>query len=197
MCSIMAHYNKLPIPVLETKRLLLVPLEISDAPRIQSLIAHWNVLKYMASSLPWPYPDGGAEVFVRSILPKMRELTEYYWAITRKGYPDEGLIGVVGLTPDSEEDHRGFWLGEAYWGQGYMTETVAAVQDFAFGPLGMAEILLNNAEANVGSHRLKAKSGAEIVAVNEQDFIAGRLKSVRWRLTAENWAKHRDSFSAR
>lgn len=42
-----------PIPILETSRLLLRPL--------QALFPHFEILQYMSAAIPWPYPDDGAE----------------------------------------------------------------------------------------------------------------------------------------
>lgn len=186
----MAEYRRVAIPTLETARLRLRPLTRSDAPRIQTLFPNPAVVRYLAAAIPWPYPDDGAETFLRDLLPKIEAQEEYAWAIERKGEEGEGMIGLIALTPSSDEDHRGFWLGESYWGQGYMREAASAVNDFAFEELGMTELLLNNAAPNLASHRLKASSGAEIVRIEDTEYIGGTFKGVRWRLTADAW-RHR------
>ena len=145
----------------------------------------------MHTSIPWPYPADGAEDFVRRTLPKVEAGEEYYWAIHLKGQEEEGLIGVIGLTPNSSEDNRGFWLGQEFWGRGYMREAVAAVNDFAFEELGMPELLLNNAQPNIASHRLKESCGAKIVAIEEREYVGGRFPAVRWRLSAEARRRYR------
>jgi RimJ/RimL family protein N-acetyltransferase len=117
----MADYRKEPIATLETRRLWLRPVQMTDAPRVQQLFANPNVLRLMDASIPHPYPDNGAEEFLRRWLSKMQTREVYGWAILRKVHPDEGLIGQISLTPTSDSDHRGFWLGEPYWRQGYMS----------------------------------------------------------------------------
>lgn len=62
---------------------------------------------------------------------------------------------------------------------------VAAVNDYAFDVLGMPEMLLNNAEPNVGSHRLKEISGAVILGTRERDDVGGRFHEVLWLLRSE------------
>ena len=172
---------------LETERLRLRPLELADAPRIQALFPDPEVMRYLADTIPWPYPPEGAETFVRRTLPLVAEGREYAWAILLKGYEEQGLVGLITLTPESDEDHRGFWLAREHWGRGLMSEAVAAVTDFAFDALAMESLLLNNAAPNRASHRLKERAGAEIVGVEEAGFVGGRLPRVRWRLTAEAW----------
>ncbi|RYG36423.1 N-acetyltransferase [bacterium] len=187
----MAVYKKQPIRTLETPRLLLRPVQFSDAPRIQLQFPNPNLLRYLNSTLPIPYPEDGAVEFLSRIVPRVESREEYTWAILRKDQPNEGLIGLIALTPQGENDHRGFWLGESYWRQGYMKEAVTAVNDFAFDELQMEYLLLNNAEPNLASHRLKEFSGAEIIDRFEQEFVGGTFTSVRWKLTAEAWSKNR------
>lgn len=183
----MANYRKVPIRTLTTERLTLRPTQESDAPRIQLLFDNPAVLKYMAAVIPYPYPEDGAITYLREILPKVAAGERYAWAIERRGFEGEGMIGAIELTPASDEDHRGFWLGEPYWGQGYMTEAATAVNDFAFDELGMTELRLGNAVPNVASHRLKESVGAEAIEIRDEDFVGGRFPCVRWRLTAEAW----------
>ena len=150
----------------------------------------------MHTSIPWPYPDDGAEEFVRSMLPKIEAAEEYYWAIRIKAREGKGLVGVISLSPHSDTDNRGFWLGEEFWGQGYMREAVAAVNDFAFDVLGMTELLLNNAQPNVASHRLKESCGAEILGIEDREYIGGTFPGVRWKLSAEAWRRCREQSGA-
>ncbi len=190
----MASSSKQPIVALETPRLRLTPLQETDAPRIQVLFPNYNVLRFINAAVPWPYPEDGASSFVEQSLLRMAAQEEYVWAIFRKDFQDEGLIGVISLSPAAIEDSRGFWIGENYWGQGYMKEAAACVTDFAFGTLGMPELLLSNAEPNTASHRLKEAAGAEIILIKDTGYVGGTFPGVRWRLTAEAWAQHRKSF---
>ena len=69
---------------------------------------------------------------------------------------------------------------------------MSAVNDFAFDVLEMPHLMLNNAEPNTGSHRLKEISGAEIVQINDDvPYVGGRFRQVQWRLTREEWESRR------
>jgi ribosomal-protein-alanine N-acetyltransferase len=182
-------------PILETARLGLRPIRMSDADRMQELFPHFELLKYMAAIIPWPYPDDGSVQFLDRILPEVEAGTRFTWAITIKERNDDLLIGVMDLFPYQEGDHRGFWLGLDYQRQGYMTEAVRVVNDFAFDVLGLEHLQLNNAQPNIGSHRLKEKAGATIIAVDDDvPFIGGRFPRVRWLLTREQWRANRERF---
>lgn len=177
-------------PILKTPRLTLRPLQPSDAPRIQELFPHWDVVKYMASVIPWPYPDDGASEYVKYTLAKVASGERYSWALTLKEDGDDLLIGVIELMPANLEDSRGFWIGLPYQKQGYMTEAVAAVNDFAFDVLELPSLRLNNAEPNIGSHRLKEKSGATITKITDDVlFVSGKHRQIGWTLTRDQWRK--------
>jgi ribosomal-protein-alanine N-acetyltransferase len=45
---------------IQTQRLILRPLAVSDAPAIQRHFNNWNIIQNLASVVPWPYPDDGA-----------------------------------------------------------------------------------------------------------------------------------------
>ena len=60
------------IPTLTTERLLLKPLVAEDAVQIQKRYPCWEIVRYLVSSVPWPYPDNGAENYVNNVaLPDM------------------------------------------------------------------------------------------------------------------------------
>ena len=182
-------------PTLETNRLILRPLQLTDAPRVQELFPNWEVVKYMASVIPWPYPADGAQKYVEYALSEAEAGKRYSWAITLKAADDDLLIGAIELTPTNPEDSRGFWIGLPYQKQGYMTEAVAAVNDFAFDVLELPSLRLNNAEANIASHRLKEKSGAVISKITEDVlFVSGKHRQMGWILTSEQWRAHRRLF---
>nr|WP_239646758.1 GNAT family N-acetyltransferase [Pseudomonas syringae] len=52
-------------PTLHTPRLLLLPLQLEDAPAMQSLFNHWEVVRYLTHHMPWPYPEGEALRYLR------------------------------------------------------------------------------------------------------------------------------------
>jgi hypothetical protein len=46
-------------PLLTTDRLRLVPLVKDDAPQIQAVFPQWEIVRHLAASFPWPFPDDG------------------------------------------------------------------------------------------------------------------------------------------
>ncbi|NPU66272.1 GNAT family N-acetyltransferase [Bradyrhizobium sp. 83012] len=182
-------------PTLHTARLVLRPLARSDAPAIQRHFNNWNIIRSLATIVPWPYPDDGAETFVRLQLDKIAAGEEIHqWVLVlRDG--DGTAIGNVHFRPrvESRKGHRGFWLAEPYWNQGLMTEAIAAVNDFAFGPLGLDAFYVCNVASNVASRRVKQKTGAEFSGFIDLAHHTGETRSERWIVRRETWLRCRSS----
>lgn len=183
-------------PILKTERLVLRPLCRDDAPRIQVVFPDIEVTRYLAGAIPWPYPEDGAWTFLENVFPEIENGKRFIWAITER-VGDGKLIGLIDLATEGPF-HRGFWLVPEHRRKGYMTEAVAAVNDFAFEVVGLEKMRLSNAEPNLGSHKLKSKSGAILVEVNDDvPYVGGRFREEVWELTADQWRRNRIRFMNR
>jgi RimJ/RimL family protein N-acetyltransferase len=179
-------------PSIDTRRMLLRPLEIADATRIQELFPHWEVVKHLNDRVPWPYPADGAHQFLRDVaLPAMERGEQWSWSIRLKSDPHQ-LIGCISLMKGVHEN-RGFWLGLPWHGQGLMTEASDAVTDFWFNTLKYQVLRVPKAAANAASRRISEKQGMRMVARVERDYVGGRLPAEIWEITAEEWNKRKRS----
>jgi RimJ/RimL family protein N-acetyltransferase len=175
-------------PTIETERLILRPLALSDAPAIQRHFNNWNIIQKLASVVPWPYPDDGAETFVRLQLEKIAAGEEIHqWVLVLKSGDGEA-IGNIYFRPrsDNPKGNRGFWLAEPCWNRGLMTEAIAAVNDFAFQTLGLESFHVCNAASNAASRRVKQKTGAEFVGYIELLHHSGQSKTEKWKVSRES-----------
>jgi ribosomal-protein-alanine N-acetyltransferase len=180
------------VPTLETERLLLRPLELSDAEQVQILFPHWEVVQYLNAIVPWPYPSDGALTYFRDrALPAMARGDEWHWTLRLKENPAQ-IIGAIGLIRSST-DNRGFWLATPWHRQGLMTEAVIAVNDYWFDVLGFPVLRAPKAIANVASRRISEKTGMRVVGAEERNLVSGRLPSEMWEITAEEWRAFRRS----
>jgi len=180
-------------PTLETPRLILRPLTIDDAARVQELFPHWDVVKHLAAVVPWPYPADGAITYIRDVaLPAVARGEEWHWTLRLKAAPDEA-IGCIALKNSSKlnSENRGFWLGLPWHGQGLMTEAADAVTDFWFDVLKMPILRIPKAAANIASRRISEKQGMRLVASEERDYVSGRTAADIWEITAEEWSRKR------
>ena len=145
--------------VIRTARLVLRPLREGDDARIFALFANWNVVRYL-SSPPWPYTADDARGFVSSRLDG--DADAIGGAITLEG----ALIGItdVIVKPASAVQRErgyslGYWLGEPYWGRGYMSEAVRAFIAHVFASLPDDTIYSGAFRENAASLRIQDKLG--------------------------------------
>lgn len=178
------------IPELETARLLLRPLQLSDAEAVQRIFPHWEIVRFLASQVPWPFPSDGATAYYRdSALPAMARGDEWHWSLRLKTNPGQ-LIGSVALMR-KENHNRGFWLGLPWQGHGLMTEAVEAATDYWFDVLGFPVLRAPKAVINEASRRISARTGMRVVATIESDYVSGRLLTEIWEITVEEWRNRR------
>jgi len=179
-----------------TERLILRPLEMPDAPEIQKLFPHWEIVRFLLNRVPWPYPPDGALQYCREIaLPQMERGEAWHWTLRLRGSPSQA-IGLVGLIK-GERDNRGFWLGLPWQGQGLMSEACAWANDYWFETLGFDVLRVAKAIGNTASRRISEKQGMRVVGVEERDYVSGRFPSEIWEITAEEWRAWKDRGQSR
>ncbi|MDX9719355.1 MAG: GNAT family N-acetyltransferase [Myxococcota bacterium] len=186
------------IPIFETERLFLAPPRLEDAEAYTRHFVDWEVIAPLSAVVPWPYPEGGVELHLRTqILPHLGQ-NRWAWGLFLKQTlaspldPRRELIGAVELFRGERPDNRGFWLGRRFWGQGLMTEALLPITDFAFESLGFERLVVNNAVGNLRSRRLKEKAGAKLIAVEAERFVDPRYTEKEvWSLERADWLAHR------
>jgi ribosomal-protein-alanine N-acetyltransferase len=175
---------------LETRRLELRPLELSDAGQAQRLFPEWEIVKFLNNRVPWPYPDEGVLTYYRDdALPAVERGEEWHWSLRLKSEPGQ-LIGCISLYR-TENNNRGFWLGLPWQCQGLMTEAADAVTDYWFNELGFSVMRAPKAVVNIASRRISEKNGMRVVAVEERDYVSGRFLTEVWEITAQEWRARR------
>jgi RimJ/RimL family protein N-acetyltransferase len=169
-----------------TERLILRPLALADAPQIQELFPHWEIVRFLMNIVPWPYPPDGALYYCREVaLPQMERGEAWHWTIRLRAEP-ERIIGSISLIR-GEKNNRGFWMGEAWQGQGLMCEACVWVNDFWFDTLGFKVLRVAKAVGNTASRRISERQGMRLVGMTEKDYVSGRLPSEIWEITADEW----------
>ncbi|MGC2695564.1 MAG: GNAT family N-acetyltransferase [Candidatus Angelobacter sp.] len=182
------------VPTLQTPRLILRPLELSDAEQAQLLFPHWEIVRYLTKAVPWPYPLDGAYTFYRDVaLPAVGRGDEWAWTLRLNTNPDQ-LIGAISLIR-GENINRGFWLGLPWHRQGLMSEACNAVTDYWFNVLKFPLLRVPKALPNIASRRISQRQGMRMVAVEDRDFVSGRFPTEIWEITAEEWRAHREKIN--
>lgn len=184
------------IPRFTTERLLLTPVRLEDAAAYAVHFVDYEVIRHLSSRVPWPYPPTGVEDFLRDMVLPPQGVSRWTWAIRRKTEPTE-IIGCIDLWREGCPEHRGFWVGRKFWGQGYMTEAVVPVLDYAFGPLGFESLCFSNALGNDRSRRIKEKTGATFIGLRPASLVDPTYTMAEvWSLTKQEWCKRSAQHNA-
>ena len=146
---------------IRTKRLLLRPLRGDDAAPLFALFNNWNVIRFL-SAPPWPYTLSDAEWFVSQVIAHAPDLNEDALAITKDGL-FAGVIGVrlreANALQRGAGPNIGYWIGEPFWGQGFMSEAVRAFVRHIFTSAGTDAIYSGAFTENAASLRVQEKAG--------------------------------------
>ena len=175
---------------LETDRLFLKPIALEHAKSYGEHFIDYEVIRNLAAQVPWPYPDGGIEDFISTVIIPSQNKNNWHWGLFLKENPAE-MIGGISLWREGRPEHRGFWLGRKFWGKNLMTEAVSRVNTFAFDDLGFELLIFSNALGNIGSRKVKEKTGATFIEIQPAAFVDPEFKLRElWELSKSAWKSH-------
>lgn len=166
------------IPTLETSRLLLRPMKMSD---IDELVDVFDDPKVIASFDVASFDRKQIEQWVKRNLAHQDNHGYGLFSVILKS--NGLLIGDCGLEhmeiAGLEEVEFGYELNSNYWNQGYATEAAMAVRDFAFQQLHVPQLTSLVRVGNIAAKRVSEKVGmtcnAEI-ARNNQHYCQYSIK---------------------
>lgn len=142
-------------PVLETERLILRAPRLEDAKQLAAL-ANDKRIAENTRRIPHPYSRNDAEDFIASVNHPGGK-AETVFLITRHGGQPLGVCGIDMTDEDLPE--IGYWVGAAFWNQGYGTEAVRALVNYAFTELGHEALVAGSRVTNPASRRVLEKCG--------------------------------------
>ena len=174
-----------------TERLILRPWRESDAESLYEYaknpkvgpVAGWPVHTSVENSLE----------IIRGVLSE-----DETYAVCLK--EDNRAIGSVGLMKASQthsqgndkEMEIGYWIGEPFWGKGYIPEAVMELQRYAFEKLGCTALWCAYYDGNEKSRRCMEKCGF-VYHHTEENKPCVLLDEVRTEhytyLTREQWMR--------
>lgn len=131
----------------------------------------------------------GDDGFDREI--ECRQLhTQERWLIVRRG--DGAILGRLALTGIERGPFQcgrlGYWIGEHFAGNGYMTEAIRLGVSRCFGTMGLHRVEANVMPSNVASRRVLEKAGFECEGMSPKYLsIAGAWADhERWAITRDD-----------
>lgn len=142
------------LPTLETDRLRIRPYSEADIAELLPLIGTKEVAA-TTLRIAHPYTEKDA----REFLEFANEPGKAWLAITLRNAGRQ--IGGIGLRIEEQHQHAelGYWLGAAYWGQGYATEAGRAMLRFGFEALKLHRIFATHFKHNPASGSILKKLG--------------------------------------
>ena len=103
--------------------------------------------------LPHPYTRADGVAFVEIMAQRPDERP---YAVTLNGQ----FIGIAGFSyAEGEPPELGYWLGEPYWGEGYMSEAVKGLVEAAFATRAYPRIKSRALAENTASLNVLEKAG--------------------------------------
>ena len=147
--------------ILETDRLLLRQFQTSDNTAMNGIFGDPKVMHF-GDGVKTPQ---WVQHWIKRRLESYQKNTDIGpWAVVEKARSK--TIGYCGLFyfPDIDgqpETEIGYRLAQPYWGQGYATEAVCAVRDYAFNTLRLSRLIALIDPQNIASIRVAQKAGMQ------------------------------------
>ncbi len=152
---------------LKTDRLLLRPLQESDAEALFDVFADPTVMRYW-SSPPWTQIEAAHETIAADLKATSRSYLRL--AITvEDGTRFIGTCTLFDIITTCRRAEIGYALGSGAWGKGYMNEALTALLDYGF-----AELDLNRVEADIDPRNQASAKTLERLGFKREGLLRER-----------------------
>lgn len=136
--------------------IILRPWHLNDAEHLAEIANNSNIAKFMMNQFPHPYTLENANAFINMA---SANTPKNILAIDLNGK----AIGGIGTHLQSDvyckNAELGYWLGEDYWGKGYITKAVQLMIEYAFKSFEIERIFAKPFGSNKASQKVLEKSG--------------------------------------
>jgi RimJ/RimL family protein N-acetyltransferase len=173
--------------ILAGERCTLRRWRTSDAASVVRHANNLNVARHLRDRFPHPYTRKDAEVFLAAA---SGEQPQTNFAIDVGGEAVGGLGYVPGTDVERYSAEVGYWLGEALWGRGIVTEALALFTRHAFSGLGLLRLFAVPLAGNIASIRVLEKAGYSAEGLLRSSCVKlGRPRDqVLYAVVNERWA---------
>jgi ribosomal-protein-alanine N-acetyltransferase len=179
----MLQLNFNPFPTLETARLRLRQIEMSDAENIYN-----HRLKEKVNTHLENFPHKSIEetkAFIERIQKETAANNTILWVINEKG--NDTFIGTVclwNIDKETGKGETGYTLEPEFHGKGYMTEALEKILDFGFNTIKLKTIEAYTSKNNIGSIKVLTKNN--FIIDETQDAINRGTDRIILTLSAKN-----------
>ncbi len=159
-----------PFPEIKTSRLLLGPIQKTDAAAILLLRSDEKVMQFIDKERTTTIT--GAVALIKRIAGDAVNNEGITWRISLEDDPGK-LIGAIGFWRIIKQHHRaeiGYMLHPDFWNKGIMNEALQAVISFGFDTMQLHSIEAHINPSNAASSGLLEKNGFVREAYFKEDF---------------------------
>lgn len=143
---------------------------IEDKSELAINLNNLNVLNNLRDGLPYPYTEQDAEDYIRAMLSSDKNNT-FAFAITL----NDKVIGSIGVFRQDNIHSRtaemGYYIGELYWGNGYMTSAIKQVCKYVFNNSDIIRIYAEPFIHNIASCRALEKAGFQCEGILRSNAV--------------------------
>jgi ribosomal-protein-alanine N-acetyltransferase len=132
------------------------PWRLADADALVRHANNLNVAKQLRDRFPHPYSRANAMTFLKFAT---QDDDPMNLAIEVHGEAAGGIGFVPGSDVERFSAEIGYWLGEAHWGRGIVTEALVLVTEDVFKRRNLLRLFALPFADNVGSTRVLEKAG--------------------------------------
>jgi RimJ/RimL family protein N-acetyltransferase len=180
------------LPTLDAPRVRLRWLAAGDVDALFDIFSDETMMRFW--STPAMKERAEAEALVARIHRQFAEKAGFQWGIERKD--DARLLGTCTIFQVHAANQRaelGYALASAYWKQGYMTEALSTLLDYAFGPMQLRRLEADIDPRNARSMRLVDRLGfRQEGLLRERWNVAGEIQDTAFHgLLAREWQARR------
>jgi [ribosomal protein S5]-alanine N-acetyltransferase len=166
--------------ILRGDRCLLRPWRAADAEALARHANNRNIACHLRDRFPHPYTLADAEAFLAHVSRETSAGPATNLAIDVAGEAAGGIGFTAGTDIERYSAEIGYWLSEAHWGRGIVTEAVMLVTGEAFERRGLLRMFALPFADNPPSVRVLEKAGYQ---------CEGRLRS-----SATKYGRPRDQL---
>ncbi|MEE4024604.1 GNAT family N-acetyltransferase [Gordonia sp. PKS22-38] len=185
--------------ILETVRLRLRPVTVSDVDALVALDSDPLVMRFVSGGAPTPREVIEGWVLPRAEAERRAHRTGMWAATDRRTDHFRGWFALRtprhSHRPELELSYR---LQREHWGRGLATEAAHALLTMSFRELGAERVFAGTMSANTASRRVMEKIGMRLSAIHlcEDDVVFGsgageveyELLRSHWETTTMSWS---------
>ncbi|MFZ1800282.1 MAG: GNAT family protein [Chitinophagaceae bacterium] len=160
----MLNLNFNPFPILESERLILRKLILTDAPQLFELRTGEETMKFIDKDKIASVQV--AQDMIQNMDFQMQNHAAVMWGISLPG--SAAIIGTIGFWRIVKDHHRaeiGYMLKPEYWNKGYVSEAMNTVINYGF-----QKMKLHTIEANINPHNLASRRVLEKQGFQQEGF---------------------------